>query len=213
MAVKIKEKKRKDLKNSVTKEQRESRYVPDVIYRKEKESKAIQVNNLELIKTVRDEGINAIISLEIEGDKTAQVMLHEYQMHTLKDEIIHADFYVVDLTEEMDVEVPLRLDGEAQGSKDGGTLQQPFYVLQVRAIPSKIPEEITVDISALEIGDNLTVADLPVSEDYQFTDESDTTVAIVLATEAEEPQEDAEEADLSVEPEDIGADEDEEEED
>src|SRR5690625_7904813 len=94
-----------------------------------------------------------------------------------------------------------------------GTLQQPFYVLQVRAIPSKIPEEITVDISALEIGDNLTVADLPVSEDYQFTDESDTTVAIVLPPEAEEPDEDAEEADLSVEPGGIGADEDEEEED
>src|SRR5690625_1369412 len=119
MAVKLKATQREDLRSSVTKELRESGFVPAVIYGKDKESKAIQVNNLELIKTVRDEGINAIISLEIEGDKTAQVMLHEYQMHTLKDEIIHADFYVVDLTEEMDVEVPLRLDGEAQGSKDG----------------------------------------------------------------------------------------------
>jgi|SRR5690625_1416021 len=212
MAVKLKATQRKDLKSSVTKEIRESGFVPAVIYGKDKESEAIQVNNLELIKTVRAEGVNAIISLEVEGGKTAQVMLHEYQMHTLKDEIIHADFYIVDLTEEMDVEVPLRLEGEAQGSKDGGILQQPFYVLQVRAIPSEIPEEIEVDISALEIGDNLTIADLPVADNYQFTDELDTTVAIVLPPEAEEPEEDAEEADLSVEPEVIGADEEDEEE-
>lgn len=211
MAVKLKATQREDLKSSVTKQLRESGFVPAVVYGKDKEAKAISVNNLDLVKTVRDEGVNAIISLEVEGGTTAQVMLHEYQMHTLKDEVIHADFYVVDLTEEMDVEVPLRLEGEAQGSKDGGILQQPLYVLQVRAIPSEIPEEITVDVTGLEIGDNLTIADLPVADNYQFTDEADMTVAIVLPPEAEEPEADTEEADLSVEPEVIGADEEEEE--
>src|SRR5690625_5508348 len=102
-------------------------------------------------------------------------MLHEYQMHPIKDVILHADFYVVDLSEAMDVEVPLRLEREAQGSKDGGILQQPLYVLQVRAKPNEIPEEITVDVSELEIGDNLTIADLPKADQYEFLEDRKST--------------------------------------
>src|SRR5699024_6082419 len=210
MAVKLKAAKREDLKSSVTKQLREDGQIPAVVYGKEKEAKTISVDSLALIKTVRDEGRNAVISLDIENDTPVDVMLHEYQMHPLRDEVIHADFYMIDLTEAMDVEVPLRLDGEAQGSKDGGILQQPLYELQVRAKPHEIPEEITVDISGLEIGDSLTIADLPTSGEYEYLDETETTIAIVLPPEAEEEEE--ADADLSVEPELVGADEDEEEE-
>src|SRR5699024_12003220 len=107
------------------------------------------------------------------------------------------------------LEVPLRLEGEAQGSKDGGILQQPLYELQVRAKPHAIPEEITVDITNLEIGDSLAIADLPTAAEYEFLDESETTIATVLPPEAEEETE--EEADVSLEPELVGADEEEEE--
>jgi len=209
MAVKLKAAKREDLKSSVTKQLREDGQIPAVVYGKEKEAKTISVDSLALIKTVRDEGRNAVISLDIAGDSAVDVMLHEYQMHPLKDEVIHADFYMIDLSEEMDVEVPLRLEGEAQGSKDGGILQQPLYELQVRAKPHAIPEEITVDITNLEIGDSLAIADLPTAAEYEFLDESETTIATVLPPEAEEETE--EEADVSLEPELVGADEEEEE--
>jgi len=209
MAVKLKAAKREDLKSSVTKQLRESGQIPAVVYGKEKEAKTISVDSLALIKTVRDEGRNAVISLDIADDSAVDVMLHEYQMHPLKDEVIHADFYMIDLSEEMDVEVPLRLEGEAQGSKDGGILQQPLYELQVRAKPHEIPEEITVDITNLEIGDSLAIADLPTAAEYEFLEESETTIATVLPPEAEE--EDEEEADVSLEPELVGADEEEEE--
>lgn len=209
MAVKLKAAKREDLKSSVTKQLREDGQIPAVVYGKEKEAKTISVDSLALIKTVRDEGRNAVISLDIADDSAVDVMLHEYQMHPLKDEVIHADFYMIDLSEEMDVEVPLRLEGEAQGSKDGGILQQPLYELQVRAKPHAIPEEITVDITNLEIGDSLAIADLPTAAEYEFLEESETTIATVLPPEAEE--EDEEEADVSLEPELVGADEEEEE--
>lgn len=211
MAIKLKAKKRENLQGSVTNQLREDGFIPAVLYGRVKEATTIAVDRLELVKTLRDEGRNAIISLDIENGETVDVMLHEYQMHPIKDLILHADFYVVDLSEEMDVEVPLRLEGEAQGSKDGGILQQPLFVLQVRAKPNEIPEEITVDVSALEIGDNLTIADLPKAEEYEFLDDAETGIAIVLPPEAEE-EETTEEVDLSVEPEVVGADEDEEEE-
>lgn len=203
MAVKLKATQREDLRNSATRKLRNDGLIPAIVYGKEKEATSIAVNRLDLIMTLRDEGRNAIITLDVENGKPVDVMLHEYQMHPLKDEVIHADFYVIDLSEAMDVEVPLRLEGEAQGSKDGGILQQPLYVLQVRAKPNEIPDEITLDVSSLAIGDSLTIDDLRTGSEFEYLDDADTTIAIVLPPEAEE--EATEEVDLSVEPEVVGA--------
>src|SRR5690625_2860177 len=114
----------------------------------------------------------------------------------------------------MDVEVVIRLEGEAEGAREGGILQQPLFELQVRATPRAIPEEIVVDVSALNIGDTITVADLPTGDEYTILDEPDTAVATVLPPE-EEVEEEVADVDLSIEPEVIGAadDEDETEED
>jgi large subunit ribosomal protein L25 len=180
MAVKLKATKREDLTKSTTKQIRNEGRVPAVIYGKAKDAQSISVDSVELVKTVRDEGRNAIISLNIENDKPVDVMLHEYQIDPLRDELVHADFYIVNMSEEMDVEVPLRLEGEAQGSKDGGVLQQPLYELQVRAKPGDIPEEIVVDISELAIGDTIAIADLPKASNYEFLEDEDTTIATVL---------------------------------
>ncbi len=180
MAVKLKATKREDLTKSTTKQIRNEGRVPAVIYGKAKDARSISVDSVELVKTVRDEGRNAIISLNIENDKPVDVMLHEYQIDPLRDELVHADFYIVNMSEEMDVEVPLRLEGEAQGSKDGGVLQQPLYELQVRAKPGDIPEEIVVDISELAIGDTIAIADLPKASNYEFLEDEDTTIATVL---------------------------------
>jgi len=111
MAIKLKAKKRENLQGSVTNQLREDGFISAVLYGRVKEATTISVDRLELVKTLRDEGRNAIISLDIENGETVDVMLHEYQMHPIKDLILHADFYVVDLSEEMDVEVPLRLEG------------------------------------------------------------------------------------------------------
>ncbi|HLQ72883.1 MAG TPA: 50S ribosomal protein L25/general stress protein Ctc [Bacillota bacterium] len=210
MAVKLKALKRDDLRQSATNDIRNRGDIPAVVYGGDKDSRTISINSLELIKTVRDNGRNAIITLDIDGGDTVEVMLHEYQMHPLKDEVIHADFYTIDLSEEMDVEVPLRLEGEAQGDRDGGILQQPLYELQVRAKPNEIPEEIVVNIDALEIGDNISISDLPASDTYEFLEEEDTVLAVILPPEEEE--EEAADVDLSVEPEVVGADDSEEEE-
>ena len=211
MPVKLKAKQREDLRSSATKKIRQAGQIPAVVYGKDKDSTSVSVDSMELIRTVREEGVNAIISLDIENGQTVDVMLHDYQMHPIKDEVVHADFYMIDMTEEMDVEVPLRLEGEAEGTREGGILQQPLYELQVRAIPSAIPEEITVDVSKLDIGDTITIADLPVEDEYTFLDEEDTAIAIVLPPEAEE-EEETEAPDLSIEPEVVGAEDDDEEE-
>ncbi|MDC3414867.1 50S ribosomal protein L25/general stress protein Ctc [Aquibacillus sp. 3ASR75-11] len=181
MAIELKANQRQDLKRSYTKLIRSAGKIPAIVYGKAKDPKAITVNSMELLKTVRDEGRNAIISLRVEGESNVDVMLHDYQIDPIKDELLHADFYVVNMSREMDVEVPIHLDGEAQGVKDGGVLQQPLHNLAVRAKPRDIPEEIKIDVSELAIGDSITVADLKESNKYEVVEEESTTIASVLA--------------------------------
>lgn len=209
MAIKLHAKLREDLTRSATRELRETGQVPAVVYGKGKETKSIYVDNVELIKTVREEGRNAIISLDIEENDSVDVMLHDYQVDPIRNDILHVDFYAIDLTEAIDVEVSVRLEGDAEGAREGGILQQPLYELQVRAVPNAIPDEIVIDVTELEIGDVITVADLPESEDYEILDEEDTAVAIVLPPETEEVEEGP--VDVSVEPELVGAEDEEEE--
>ncbi|SFD73063.1 LSU ribosomal protein L25P [Lentibacillus persicus] len=210
MAVTLKAAKREDLTKSATKQIRLNGEVPSVVYGKEEDPKAISVNSIELVKTVRDEGRNAIISLDIDGEKPVDVMLHEYQIEPMKDELIHADFYVVNLKQEMDVTVALNLDGEPVGVKDGGVLQQPLYELQVRAKPADIPEVISVDVNELQIGDTITVSDLPKADLYEITEDDDTTVATVVPPDTVEDLE-SEESDEGAEPELVDAEDDDEE--
>lgn len=203
MAVNLKAQKR-DLKQSVTKKLRIDGQVPAVVYGKEKDSSNISVDSMELLKTVRDEGRNAIITLNIDSEKPVEVMLHDYQIEPVRNELLHADFYIVDMKEEMDVEVSLRLEGEAQGSKDGGVLQQPNYELIVRAKPRDIPEEIVVNVTDLKIGESIMLSDLPKADNYEFVDDPDTTVATILAPDTIEDLEAEEDESQSVEPEVIG---------
>lgn len=210
MAIVLKANKRDDLTRASTKEIRREGFIPAVLYGKEKEAQTISVANMELLKTVRDEGRNAIISLDVEDGEKVDVMLHEYQTHPVKGDVIHVDFYIVDMKEEMDVAVALRLEGEAVGAKEGGVLQQPLYELQVRAKPRDIPEEIVVNVEELAIGDSIAIADLPKSDVYELIDDEETTIVTVLAPETEEEETD-EEADFSAEPELVGAEDEEEE--
>src|SRR5690625_4312001 len=178
MAIKLKAKKRDDLSRSMTNQLRRDGFIPGVVYGKKEEAQTISVDNIALLKTVRDEGRNAIITLDIENGSPVEVMLHEYQTDPVKGDVIHVDFYVIDMESEMDVSVVLRLEGEAMGSRDGGILQQPLFELQVRAKPNNIPDEIVVDVSELEIGDSLSVADLPESSEYEYLDDPETTKAV-----------------------------------
>ena len=211
MAITLRANKREDLSRSVTKQLRKDGFLPAVVYGKNQDSITVSVDKIDLIKTIRDEGRNAIISLDIEDEKKVDVMVHDFQKETIKDDIIHVDFFAVDMTEEMDVQVPVRLDGDAVGVREGGVLQQPVMELLVRAKPADIPDEIAVDVSHLNIGDSLAVQDIEVTGNYEIVDDPETTIAVVLAPDSGDVETD-EDADQSIEPELVGAKDEEEEE-
>lgn len=200
MAVKLRAERRDDLTKSYTNQLRNKGFIPSVVYGNDKEAITVAVENIELLKTLRDEGRNAVITLDIEQGESVEVMLHEYQVDPLRDEVIHADFYVVDMSQEMDVTVSIQLEGEPAGVKEGGILQQPLYELQIRATPANIPDQITINVADLAIGDAISVADLDKADGYEVTEDPDTTIVTVTAPQAEEELEPSED-DEFVEPE------------
>ncbi|MFD2639662.1 50S ribosomal protein L25/general stress protein Ctc [Piscibacillus salipiscarius] len=193
MAATIQAQDRTDLRRSQTKRLRKEGYVPAVVYGKGKEPVTVAVEEVELIKNVRDEGRNAVFSLEVEGKDQLNVMLYEYQSDVIKDKLVHADFYQVDMSTEVDVEVNINFEGEAQGVKDGGVKQQALHTINVRSTPNNIPEEISIDISELNIGDSITVGDLNAGKGYEILDDAETTVITILPPQAEEVPEEGEE--------------------
>ncbi|PAD19713.1 50S ribosomal protein L25/general stress protein Ctc [Terribacillus saccharophilus] len=184
MAVKLKADKRENNTKSYIRGLREEGVIPAIVYGKGKEPVSVAVDSVDLLKTVRDEGKNAVISLDIKGE-SVDVMLHDYQTDPLKASLVHADFYVVNMSEARTVEVPIQLEGEAPGSNEGGVLQQPLYDLEISAKPNDIPDQITVDVSKLEVGNSISVGDLPTDGAYEILTDADTTIATVTAPTAE----------------------------
>ncbi|MEC1262041.1 50S ribosomal protein L25/general stress protein Ctc [Bacillus swezeyi] len=184
----LKAEERTDDKRSSLRKIRLSGFVPGVIYGKNLENKSVALDSIELLKVLRNEGKNTIISLDINGERHS-VMVTEIQTDPLKDAIVHADFKVVDMEAEMEAAVPVNLTGEAEGIKQGGVLQQPLYELSITAKPKSIPQTIEADISRLEVNDVLTVGDIPAKGDYSFNHEPDEVVASILPPQKQEETE------------------------
>lgn len=182
----ISAKKRKDFRRSAITEIRHSGKFPAVVYGKDKPTDHIVVDLLEFKKTMRKSGRNGIIKLQVEDGNTESVMLHDVQMNPLNGEVVHADFFVVNMSKEVEVEVTVNLVGDAQGVKDGGTLQQPLYKVNVRCLPTDIPEKIDIDISAYNIGDVITVGDIKADGQYEILDDEGTVIASILQPKVED---------------------------
>ncbi len=176
---------RTEFTNSAKRKVRESGKIPAIIYGKAKESQPVAVDSIELIKTLRDEGKNTVLHLDVNGSSHA-VMLYDMQTDPLKNEIIHADFHIVDMQADVQVEVPVHLTGDAQGVKDGGVLQQSLHEVTITAKPGNIPQSIDVDTSNLGVNETIYIKDLSTSPNYQFVQDEEQVVASILPPQQEE---------------------------
>ncbi|WP_456277143.1 50S ribosomal protein L25/general stress protein Ctc [Bacillus sp. AK128] len=190
--------KRTNLKKSQNRVIRNRGSFPAVIYGSQRETQPVSVDSIEFIKTIREVGRNGIITLT-GSDENVQVMLHELQTDPLKNEIIHADFYVVDMSAEVDVDVNVNLVGEALGVKSGGVLQQSLHQLSVTALPGNIPSSIDVDISSLDVNETIQISDILQGGNYTINHEDSEVVASVLPPKVEDTVEAGETQDGEVE--------------
>lgn len=186
-------------KQSELKELRQNGKVPAVVYGFETENTSLSVDENEFIKVIREVGRNGVIDLEV-AEGTTQVMVNDYQFDALKNQITHIDFIAINMQTEVTVEVQIVLAGEAPGQKEGGVLEQPLFEVSVTAKPADIPETIEVDISELNIGDSIHVEDIRSKGNFVIENE-DTDAVVIVSAPTEEPEEDenAEEESVEVE--------------
>ena len=184
-------------KQSELKELRQTGKVPAVVYGFETENTSLSVDENEFIKVIREVGRNGVIDLEI-ADGVTQVMVNEYQFDALKNQITHIDFIAINMQTEVTVEVQIELTGEAPGQKEGGVLEQPLFEVSVTAKPADIPETIEVDISELNIGDSIHVEDIRSKGNFVIENE-DADALVIVSAPTEEPEEDENAEEQSVE--------------
>lgn len=147
--------------------------LPAVVYGGDKENYPITVDPRELVEILTSEaGENTIIELSVEGqDEADTVMIQDYEVDALGRRLLHADFLRISLTDKMEVEVPIRFVGSAQGVKEGGVLEIVTRHLSIRCLPTDIPDEIEVEVDDLEIGDSLHVSNLNIPGDIEVLDD------------------------------------------
>ena len=156
--------------------------IPAVVYGGEVEPKSVSVSNADFRRIEKiDHALNVLINLKVDGKAAGLAMIRDYQAHPIKRNITHLDFQAINSKQKIDVEVPLVLIGEAAGIKEGGIVEQFRREIHVKAFPDKIPSSIEVDVSELQLGDNIHADELKLPEGVEFPHAVNYTVATVVA--------------------------------
>ena len=164
--------------------------VPGVIYGAHQEPVHFAVPLLDIQSLVRNNGVNAVLELEIDGEQYLTMVKHVDQ-NVLTFDIDHVDLLAIKRGEKVEVEVPVTLTGEPAP----GTMHiQDADVLLVEADVLSIPEELEVSIEGLEDGAVITAADVTMPEDTTLVAEEDTVIVSISLPEVDEELEEAAEA-------------------
>ncbi|HWR58250.1 MAG TPA: 50S ribosomal protein L25 [Thermodesulfovibrionales bacterium] len=161
--------------------------VPAVLYRGGG-SMPIQISRKELTSFMQaTAGEQVMVDLQFSGGEKKLALMKDYQVDPIKGELLHTDFFEVSLTEEIKVTVSITTSGEPIGVKrDGGILQYGVREIEIQCLPDKVPGHLKVDVSALETGKAIHVADLSLGEGVKILTDAGELIATVTAPVVEE---------------------------
>lgn len=165
-------------------------------------SVAVSVDPDELTQILRSEtGVNTLIGLSVDGGAPSQVLIKDYQVGPMTRALLHVDFYRVALDKVLTVSVPVVLTGEAEGVKvQGGLIDFVQREVAIACLPSEIPEQLTIDVSPLTIGQGVRLGDLIEGVSWKPITNTETLLVHVIAPklEEEEPTDEEEEGEGDV---------------
>ncbi len=190
--------------------------VPVVVYGGGATPRNAQVDGPEFEKVLREGGNSQLVRLDLEGEDY-NILVREVQRHPVRHNLLHADFYTVNMSETQQVSVPLLMVGAIVVDADL-VMVQSMDSVEIEALPADIPAQIEIDVSRLETPESppITVADLPIIAGVSYISDTDEPICSLILSRAavseEEELEEDELLDTDVEPEVIGRGRDEEEE-
>jgi large subunit ribosomal protein L25 len=164
--------------------------VPATVYGPKFEALSITLDRREFDRMMHDAAVGStLVDLTIEGhDKPVDVIIKEVKRDPLKGHVQHVDFWAVDMAETIQTAISITYVGSAEGERAGGIVMHALRELKVEARPKDLPEHIEVDVSGLNIGDSITVADIAVPAGVTLLDDLEATVASVAAPAVEEEE-------------------------
>jgi large subunit ribosomal protein L25 len=157
--------------------------LPAVIYGHNVDSVTVLVDGREFVKAFQKVGRNQLVDLQLGEEPVRKALIREVQRSPRDGDLLHVDFYQVNLTEKIESEVPIEIEGEVElVSKGEADLQRGLHVLKVECLPTDLPPVITVDVSGLkEIDDEIRVKDLKTPAGCEILDEPDDLIVKVAA--------------------------------
>jgi large subunit ribosomal protein L25 len=187
---------------------RASGRVPAVVYGHGRPGTAVSVDGRELRHALSgDAGLNQLLSLQV-GPDTHLALARSLQRHPVRHTVVHVDFLIVRRDEVIAADVPVVLVGEAKAvEQEQGIVEQPLTSLSVRATPDRIPPNLEIDISGLNVGDAIRVGDLQLPSGVTTDVSADEPVVLATVSRAaiELEREEAAEAEAEAEAAEAGA--------
>jgi large subunit ribosomal protein L25 len=170
---------RTEFGSRTTRRLRRDGQIPGVVYSEGTEAVSFQVESRE-VRVVLNAG-HALFDLQIEGSDAVPVVVKEQQHHPVRGDLQHLDLQKVRLDVAIQAEVAVELVGadDSPGSKQGGVLEHVTREVTVEALPTAIPDSIVLDVSAMEINDNLTLEDLTAPEGVTLIADDPAEITIV----------------------------------
>jgi len=154
--------------------------LPAVVYGANTTATPLSIPRHDAELLMSGEGAGAsIIRLNIEGGKPIDTVVKTVQHEPMKGRLQHIDFLAVSADHEVSTQVPIHFVGDSAGVRSGGVLMHNLQVLHIQALPKDLPDALELDVSGLEVGDSVTVADLPLSKGVTALDDGSVIVCSV----------------------------------
>lgn len=174
--------------------------IPAVCYSPGDRATALQLDPAALDRLLRKSsaGMNTLIDLAGGGLDGKVVLVKELQRDPVKGDLLHADLYAVDVDKAIEVQIPVHVVGTPVGvTFGGGILDFPLREIEVLCLPRAIPESLSIDVSALQVGDSIHVRDIALPPGVELVSDPDlSVVSVVLPS---KPEEEAPAAEVAVE--------------
>lgn len=179
---------RPDLRRSVLTRLRREGRVPGIVYGRGMEALPVAVEASRLAKIQGGQG-TALVDLEVPGRGRVPAVIQEVQRDPITRKVLHVDFHVVSLDEPVDVEIPVVVLGVDAVEKKGLVVQQQLRHVEIRCLPARLPEQLTVDVSSAEAGDAVRAGDVALPEGAVLLTDPDAVLLNVSESGEEEGEE------------------------
>jgi len=168
--------------------------IPAVVYGAGADATAVSVDPKQINKILySNTGHNTIFTISLADAGEKPVMIVDWQHHPVKDVLLHVDLSYVDMSKKLIVKIPVHIHGEPKGVKQqGGLMEVVSREIEIECLPGDIPEEFTVDVTELLIGDQIRAEDIPLGDSLELKSTPSTVICHVVTMRAAAAEEEAE---------------------